>query len=109
MTSCGACQRHGGRLGMGRSDRLSRRVLVEDGSEEELTAAVLAWHGAVQGAHAIFLQATKVLGDDPRSLAADTTLSALQRLQARIESQLPSAGAASPDSSPDRKAAPAAP
>jgi hypothetical protein len=91
-----------------RSERLSRRLLVENGSEEELTGALLAWQGDVQEAHGIFLQAMKVLGDDPTSHAADSTLSALGRLQAGIESQL-SAGAASPDSSSDRTAAPTAP
>jgi hypothetical protein len=98
-----------GPSGRRRSERLSRRVLVENGSEEELTGALLAWHGAAQEAHSMFLQAMKMRGDDPTSRAADSTLSALGRLQARIESQLPSAGAASPDSSSDRTAAPTAP
>jgi hypothetical protein len=98
-----------GSPGRRRSERLSRRLLVENGSEEELTGALLAWQGDVQEAHGIFLQAMKVLGDDPTSHAADSTLSALGRLQAGIESQLSSAGAASPDSSSDRPAAPTAP
>jgi hypothetical protein len=95
--------------GRRRSERLSRRLLVENGSEEELTGALLAWHRDVREAHGIFLQAMEMLGDDPTSHTADSTLSALGRLQAGIESQLTSAGAASPDSSSDRTAAPTAP
>ncbi|MDP9247449.1 MAG: hypothetical protein M3O95_05095 [Candidatus Dormibacteraeota bacterium] len=90
-------------------ERLSRRLPVENGSEEELTGALLAWHGAAEEAHRIFLQGMKKLGDDPTSHVADSTLSALGQLQARIESQLPVAGARSPDSSSDRTAAPTAP
>jgi hypothetical protein len=57
----------------------------------------------------MLVQATRALGDDPAWLAADTTLSALGRLQAAFESQLPSAGQGSPGSSPDPAAAPVAP
>jgi len=32
-------------------ERLSRRLPVENGSEEELTGALLAWHGAAEEAH----------------------------------------------------------
>jgi hypothetical protein len=83
--------------------------LTENASEQELTAAVLAWHGTVQEAHASFAQATRTLGGGSAWQAADATLSALRRLQAAIESQLPSAGTASPGSSSDPTGARVAP